>query len=282
MYDLLFAPFDQFLFLRRPLIACLALAIGCGPVGVLLMLRRMSLMGEAISHAILPGVALGFLVAGLSLTVMSLFGFFVGLLIAFLSGMVSKYTLLKEDASLAGFYLISLAIGVLLISLYGGQIDLMCVLFGTILSVTSEMLLIISAIASFTIIVLSIIYRPLLIECYDPEFLKSIRGFSNIYHLIFLSLIVLNLVAAFHTLGTLMALGLMMIPAIAARFWVQQVWSMSLLAIIFALFSGYAGLLLSYHYSWPSGPAIVIVAGAIYITSLLVGYRGSLLSWRSG
>ena len=114
LYDLLAAPFADFAFMRRALVACAALSIGCGPVGVLLVLRRMSLVGDSMSHAVLPGAAVGFLVSGLSLVSMSIGGFVAGLLVALLSGVVSRTTQLREDASFASFYLISIALGVLI------------------------------------------------------------------------------------------------------------------------------------------------------------------------
>src|ERR1700733_14744663 len=101
-HDALIGPFVEFGFMRRALVACLALSIGSGPIGVLLMLRRMSLIGDALSHAVLPGTAVGFLVAGLSLWAMGLGGIIAGLAVALLSGLVSRTTTLKEDASFAG------------------------------------------------------------------------------------------------------------------------------------------------------------------------------------
>ena len=98
------------------------------------MLRRMSLMGDAMSHAILPGAAVGFLLGGLSLSAMSLGGFIAGLAVALAAGLVARSTILREDASLAAFYLVSLALGVLIVSVKGSNIDLLHVLFGTVLA----------------------------------------------------------------------------------------------------------------------------------------------------
>src|SRR5262245_53163955 len=131
IYDLIAAPFVDFEFMRRALVACLALALGAGPLGVFLVLRRMSLMGDAIGHAVLPGVAVGYMLSGLSLTAMSLGGVAAGLVVALLAGATARATGLKEDASLAGFYLASLALGVLLISLRGSAVDLLHILFGS-------------------------------------------------------------------------------------------------------------------------------------------------------
>ena len=276
LYDLLAAPFADFPFMRRALVACAALSIGCGPVGVLLVLRRMSLVGDSMSHAVLPGAAIGFLVSGLSLFSMSIGGFVAGLLVALLSGVVSRTTQLREDASFASFYLISIALGVLIVSTRGSNVDLMHVLFGTILAVDDRSLVLVSAIATASIATLALIYRPLVVECVDPGFLRSVGGRGGLYHLLFLVLVVLNLVAGFQALGTLMAVGLMMLPAAAARFWAAELGTLAAASALIALLSGYVGLLLSFHFNLPSGPAIVLTAGAIYVVSLVAGPLGSL------
>ena len=112
LYEIAFAPFAEFGFMRRGLVACVALAQGCGPIGTILVIRRMSLMGDALSHAVLPGAAFGFIFAGLWLPAMTLGGAAAGLAVAFLSGLVTRLTPLHEDASFAAaFHLISLALG---------------------------------------------------------------------------------------------------------------------------------------------------------------------------
>ncbi len=276
IYATLIEPFVDYGFMRRALIACMALALGGGPIGTFLILRRMSLMGDAMSHAILPGAAIGFLVAGLSIWSMSAGGLIAGLAVVLLAGLISRTTALREDASLAGFYLISLALGVLIVSMRGSSIDLLHVLFGTILSVTDDALLLIASIASATLIALAVIYRPLVIECFDPAFLRATTGGGAVYHLIFLMLVVVNLVAGFQALGTLMALGLMMLPAAAARFWAGAIWSLCALSIVLAFLSGLIGLLVSYNLSLPSGPSIILTAGIFYVGSIVLGTRDSL------
>ena len=274
-YGLLVAPFADFGFMRRALVACVALGIGSGPIGVLLMLRRMSLVGDAMSHAILPGAAVGFLVAGLSLPAMGIGGMVAGLAVALLSGLVSRTTILREDASFASFYLASLALGVLIVSLRGSNIDLLHVLFGTILAIDDEALYLIAAIASGTAVVLALVYRPLVVECFDPGFLRSVGGRGSVYHLLFLFLVVANLVAAFQALGTLMAVGLMMLPAAVARLWATTLPRMMAVASVVAVLSGYIGLVTSFHVSLASGPSIVLTASLFYVASLLFG-RGGL------
>jgi len=277
-YTLLVEPLIGYAFMRRALVACLALAMGSGPIGVFLVLRRMSLMGDAMSHAVLPGAAIGFILAGLSLGAMSAGGLVAGLTVALLAGITSRTTILREDASLAGFYLASLALGVLLVSIYGSAVDLLHILFGSILAVDDEGLLFVAVVASITLIILALIFRPLVAECFDPTFLRSVGARGSLIHLIFLVLVVLNLVAGFQALGTLMAVGLMMLPAAAARFWSDSVAGCIAFATACAMACGVVGLLLSYHFDLPSGPAIVLTAAAAYLASIVFGSRAGLLA----
>ena len=278
LVDFFFSPFSEFIFMRHALVACLALALGCAPVGMLLVLRRMSLMGDALSHAVLPGAALGFLVSGLSLYAMTIGGIIVGLAVALLAGAVARVTALREDASFAALYLISLAAGVLIISMRGTSVDLIHVLFGTILAVDDPALILVASIATITIFTMALIYRPLIVECFDPGFLRSVGGYGASMHFIFLALVVLNLVAGFTALGTLMAVGMLMLPAAAANFWAKQFWSASLAAAIIAMVSSYSGLLLSFYMNFPSGPSIILIAGICYVFSVVFGKHGSLYS----
>ena len=276
LYEAIPGPFIEFGFMRRALVACLALSVGSGPIGVLLLLRRMSLVGDAMSHAVLPGAAIGFLFGGLSLPAMGAGGMVAGLAVALLSGLVSRTTSLQEDASFAGFYLTSLAAGVLLVSLRGSSIDLLHVLFGTILAIDGPALYLVGAIASLTLVTLALIYRPLVAECFDPGFLAAVGGRGSLYHLLFLFLVVVNLVAGFQALGTLMAVGLMMLPAAAARLWATSLPALAALASAIAFASGLLGLIASFHLGTASGPSIVLTASLFYIVSILLG-RGGML-----
>lgn len=276
-YELLISPFADFSFMRQALVGCLALSLGSAPIGLFLVLRRMSLMGDAMSHAVLPGAAIGFMCAGLSLPAMGLGGFAAGLLVALLAGLATRFTSLKEDASFAAFYLMSLAFGVLLVSKHGSNIDLMHILFGSVLAVDAPALLLIGVITSLTLLTLAIIYRPLVLEGIDPFFLRTVSQRTGGWHLIFLSLVVLNLVAGFQTLGTLMAVGLMMLPAISARLWSNKIGLMLLISTGIALFSSISGLLLSYHLELASGPAIILMAGCVYLISIVFGNVGGVI-----
>lgn len=281
--DFLFGPFAEFAFMRRALVACCALALGSAPIGVVLMLRRMSLFGEAMSHAILPGAAVGFLIAGFSLPAISIGGVIAGLIVALLAGAATRATDQREDASFAAFYLIALALGVTLISTRGSAVDVMQILFGSVLAVDDVALLLLGSVASLTLLAFAIIYRPLLADGFDPEFLRSVQpGGGTLYHFIFLGLVVINLVAAFQALGSLMAVGLMMLPALAARYWCRSLVSGMLVAVLIAILSAYSGLLLSYHADLPSGPSVVLLGGAAYLLSLAFGRYGLVMLWHRG
>ncbi|MEO6014455.1 MAG: zinc ABC transporter permease AztB [Devosia sp.] len=278
MWEFFVAPFAEFAFMQRALAGAMILAISAGPVGVFLMFRRMSLAGDAMAHAILPGAAAGFLFSGLAILPMTIGGFAAGLIVALLAGLVSRVTSQREDSSLAAFYLISLALGVLLVSLKGSNVDLMHVLFGTVLALNNDALILIGGVATISLVGLALIWRPLFAECLDPTFLRSVSRAGQPVHLIFLALVVLNLVGGFQALGTLLAVGLMMLPAAAARFWVRSIEAVIGLAVLTGMASAYLGLLLSFHLSVASGPAIVLVAGAAYVVSLIFGRRGVVFS----
>lgn len=269
-------PFLEFEFMRRALAGCLALALGATPVGLFLLLRRMSLMGDAMSHAILPGAALGYLAFGLSLGAMTAGGIVAGIVVALSAGLVARSSILKEDASLAAFYLLSLAAGVLIVSLRGRNLDLLHVLFGSVLSLDDASLLLIAAISSGTMISLAILYRPLVLECYDPTFLRGVSRLSPVAHFGFLILVVLNLVSGFHALGTLMAVGIMILPAASARLWARTLPAMLSVAAATAFLSGLIGLLASFHADLPAGPSIVFAAGLAYLVSLILSPGGLL------
>ena len=277
MWELIFAPFVDFSFMRRALLGCTAVAVGATPLGVFLMLRRMSLTGDAMAHAILPGAAVGYLMSGLSLGAMTIGGLVAGMTVALLSGFVTRATSLREDASLAAFYLISLALGVMIISMRGSNVDLMHVLFGSVLALNNAALILLCSIASVSLIALAILFRPLVLECADPQFLRSVSGLSVLTHFVFLTLAVLNLVGGFHALGTLMAVGIMILPAASARFWTVSIGGLIAIAMCIAILCSLIGLLLSYHYSLPSGPAIILVTGFVYCLSIIFGPQGGLI-----
>lgn len=273
MRALLFDPFLSYGFMRTALVACLGLALANAPISVLLLQRRTTLTASVLAHAVMPGAALGFLVAGHSLIALTVGGLAGGLLVlALATATVGRG---EEEARLSVFYLLALAAGVLLVSLRGSNIDLMHVLFGTVLAVDLPGLVLIAFIATVTLFTLAAIWRPLAVEGFDPAFLRAIGGGPVFRHL-FLGLVVLCLVAGFQAFGTLLSIGPMLLPGIAARRCTQDLRGQIGLALLFGIVGGIAGLLLSYHLNVPSGPAIVLADGVIYGIALCATRRPSV------
>lgn len=273
----LIQPFIEYGFMRRALVACLALSLSTTTLGVFLFLRRMSLMGDALSHAILPGVAIGYLLSGMSLFAMGAGGFLAGIVVALVAGWVSRRTPLKEDASFAGFYLGSLALGVTLVSLRGSSVDLLHLLFGSILAVDQASLIFVAAVATLTLLSLAICYRGLVSEAFDSTWLEvNKKRLPTLFHTLFLGLLVLNLVAGFQVLGTLMVVGVMMLPAVAARCWMQTLPGMLLLAGVVGVLCSWLGLSVSWTIALPAGPSIVLCASLFFFFSILFGGRSRL------
>ena len=277
MYDLLIMPFAEFGFMRRALVGCLALSLAAPPLGVFLVLRRLSLTADVLAHGVLPGVAAAYLVAGMSVPALWAGGLAAGLAVAVGAGALSRATGGREDATLAALYLLALASGVTLVSLGGGTADLKALLFGSVLGVDDEALLLMAAVSTLTLFALAVAWRPLVMEWFDPSFARAAGACGGAWHMLFLGLLVLNLLAAFQALGTLMGVGLMMLPAIAARHWAREVGLMAYAAAGIAIVSTVIGLLLSFHLDLPSGPSIVLVAGLAWACSVLLGPVDGLL-----
>ena len=271
LYQALIEPFAEFSFLRRALVGCVALSVAAPVLGVFLTLRRMSLTAEVLGHAILPGIAAAYWVAGLSAAAMWTGGLVAGLAVALGAGALARATESREDSTLTALYLLALAAGVAMISASGGGGDLQALLFGSVLGVDDAALLLMATASTVTLLGLALAWRPLALECFDPGFAQGEGARGGAWHMVFLALVVLNVLAAFQALGTLMAVGLMMLPAIAARHWARSLGGMAYAAVAVAVGSSVAGLLLSYHADVPTGPAIVLTAGAVWVGSLLAG-----------
>lgn len=273
--DWLFAPFAEPA-MARALAACVALAFGGASIGVFLVLRRTSLIGDALSHAILPGVAIAFVFAGFSILWMTVGGLLAGLAVALLSAATTRVTALREDASLAAFFIISLALGTLLVATFGTDEELLHILFGQVLAMKEEALLTVAGVATVTMAALAVLYRPLVLECFDPGFLRGAGATGALVHFTFLSLVVLNLISGFQALGTLMAVGLMMLPAITARFWADSAGGQISVAVGLTIAAGFVGLVVSHHAGTPPETTIVLSAGVFYLVSLIAGPRGGI------
>jgi zinc/manganese transport system permease protein len=273
VHSLIVEPFESLAFMRAALVACLALALANGAIGTLLVLRRMSLDGDVLGHAVMPGAAVGFLYAGPSPEWLSLGGLASGLVVAALAGLITSERA-RRDAGLVAFYLVALSLGVVLVAWRGSNVDVMRVLFGTVLAIDQRALLQIATVSTVIVLAIAALYRPLAVGAFDPAFLRAV-GKRAPYGAVFPALVVLALVASFQAFGTLMAVGPVLLPAAAARCWGLGVAGSMALATGFGLAASVAGLLVSYHGNVPSGPAIVLAAGLLFGVSLV-----ATSSWR--
>ncbi len=281
MIDLLLQPFNDYAFMQRALLACVLLSISGVPLGFFMQQRRIALVADAMSHAILPGVAIAFLLSGLALWPLTLGGLISGVLLALLASVLVRTTQLREDASFTLLFLFSLSSGLLLLSINQREIDLLHLLFGNILALNPETLQLIAAITLISLIGLMLTFRGLVLDCLDPDFLQSSRR-GHLVRPVFFMLFVLNLVAAFQALGTLMAVGIMLLPAIAASFWSRTIFGNMALGFAMALFMSYSGLLISFYADLPSGAVIVFLGTVICFVSLTIGKYGSFKRYFSG
>lgn len=279
--EFVLTPFVDFDFMSRALCISAAVAVVGAPVGVLLMFRRLSLVGDALSHSLLPGAALGYLFWGLYFPALFFGGLLAGLVVAGLASLISHLTPQKEDSSLASLYLLSLAAGVILVSQSGSSIDLLHLLFGSVLALDDLTFSMVLAACGVALLLWLSFGRLILFEALDSPHLErlgfSVRGI----HFLFLFLVVLTLVTGFQALGTLMALGLILLPAAAARFLVDSLPRQIAFSATFGMIASVVGLLLSFYLNWPSGPAIVMACGGIYVLAFFAGpTHGLLQRWR--
>ena len=274
MSDFIMEMFN-YTFMQRAFVVTTVLSASVAPVCTFLVLRRLSLAGEAMAHAITPGVVIGFVMAGLSVTSLLFGGLVAGVGVAFLTAYLARNTILRSDASLASLYLISLAVGIFILSAAGSAVPLKSFLFGSILGVDDATVILVGAVATVTLSTFAIILRPLIMSTCDPIFFEAQMMRLWIVDQAFMFLLVLNLLAAFKTLGTLMAVGLMILPATAARYWSGTITAQLGFGFMFALVSCWAGLILSYMLpETPTGPSIVLVAGVIFGISAIFGPLG--------
>ncbi len=272
LHDLLIAPF-AYEFMRRGLISAMLLGVSGGLLGCVLVLRRLALMGDALSHSLLPGVAAAWLLFGTSTVALFFGGLIAGLLTALGSALLSRLTRVKEDAAFGSLFIVFFGAGVALISKLPTRLNLADFLFGNVLGVSAADLFLAVAVSGGTAAVFIIFYRSILLETFDPVFNRATGGRGGLVHLGFLTLTVLNLVAAMQTMGIVLALGLFLLPAVSAYLWCDRFISMLLLSVGLALLGSFIGILLSFHAGLASGAAVVLCLGFIFVASALFSPR---------
>lgn len=275
--DFLTEPFRHD-FMRRALAVSALLGVTGGLLGPVLVLRRMALMGDALSHSLLPGIAIAWLCFGPSPAALFAGALLAGLLTALGGALVSRLTVVKEDAAFGALFLVFFAAGIALFSGLPTRLPLTHFLFGNILGVSASDLRLVAVIACATVAALYVFRRPLLLETFDACFHRATGGSGRLTHLGFLALVVLNLVAGLQTMGVVLVLGLFLLPAVVARLWCERLVPLLACSSALALVCAAGGILLSYHANLPSGPAIVLCLGAAFLFSLLCAPESGLIS----
>jgi zinc/manganese transport system permease protein len=255
-------------FLLRGMLISIFLGVSGGILGCSLVLRRMSLMGDALSHSLLPGLGLAYLLFGPSRWAMFAGALIAGLLTAMISALISRLTRIKEDAAFGALFVLFFGLGIGLINFADTKVDLQHFLFGNILAVSGEDLWLAAGASTFTLLIFALFYRNILLESFDPVF-HRLNGYGGLTHLGILALVVLNLVAALQAMGVVLAIGLFLLPAVTAYLWCDHWDSMLLFAAICGAASAVAGLFLSYYLSVSSGAAIVCSLGILFLLSAL-------------
>jgi zinc/manganese transport system permease protein len=267
--------------LRGGAAGALALAFGGAPLGVLLIARRMSLMGDALSHGILLGAAVAFLIAGRDPLVLTLGALAAALVVTGLSSLLARTRRLPEDAAFAVVYLPALAAGAALMSRKAGPEALEAMLFGAAGALDRSGLFLAAAAATASLIGLALFVRGFVAESVDPGFARA-EGVGGGLHLLLMMLVALNLVAGFRAFGALMTVALMMIPAAAARFWARGYAGQAGVAIALSAAASGLGLLIAARAGLEPGAVMTLSAAALFAASGLLGANGGLIVTLAG
>ncbi|MDX2187888.1 MAG: metal ABC transporter permease [Opitutaceae bacterium] len=272
----------RFEFMQRGLASAALIGVSGGLLGPILILRRLSLMGDALSHSLLPGIALAFLLFGTNAAALFAGALVAGLLTAAGSAFLSRLTRIKEDAAFGALYLILFALGIVLASSLGTKIDLLHFLFGNILGVSPTDLAISAASCAATVGAFALFRRSIQLESFDPVFHRASGGAGGLTHLSLLLLVVINLVAALQAMGVVLALGLFLLPAVTAYLWCDRLVPLFATSISLAVAGAVLGMLLSYHLELASGATIVLCHGTLFVASAFVSPKHGILARLSG
>ncbi|HAR5177665.1 TPA: metal ABC transporter permease [Staphylococcus aureus] len=251
-------------FLNRALITSIIVGIVCGTVGSLIVLRGLSLMGDAMSHAVLPGVALSFLF-GIPMFIGALI---TGMIASIFIGYITSSSKTKPDAAIGISFTAFLASGIIIISLINTTTDLYHILFGNLLAITNSAFLTTIAIGSIVLILIIIFYRPLMISTFDPTFSRMSGLNTTLLHYFVMLLLSLVTVASIQTVGIILVVALLITPASTAFLISKKLYSMMIIASLISVISSIVGLYYSYIYNIPSGATIVLCTFVIYIITL--------------
>ncbi|XOQ37850.1 MAG: Membrane protein [Lactococcus sp.] len=263
----------QYNFLQAALITSILVGVMSGVIGSFIILRGLSLMGDAISHAVLPGVAVAYMLGINLLLGASIFG----ILAAMLIGYVASHSKLKNDTAIGIVFSAFYALGFVLISLAESSSNLHHILFGNVLAVSDRDLITTTCVLIAVILFIVIFYKELLITSFDETFARTYGVRTQMVHYALMLMLTLVTVSSLQTVGIILVVAMLITPAATAFLWTNKLHWMLVDSAIFGALASLIGLFLSYTLNWSSGPAIVLVAAFIFGVSFIFSPKQGLV-----
>lgn len=263
----------DFQFLQNALITSVMVGISAGIIGSFIILRGMSLMGDAISHAVLPGVALSYMLGSSYVIGATVFG----MVSAALIGFVTKYSRLKNDTAIGIVFSAFFALGIILISFARSSTDLYHILFGNVLAVRDSDMLLTAAVLVIVLISVPLFYKQLKLTSFAPTIAKSYGWNISAINYGLMFLLTLVAVTSLQTVGTILVIAMLITPAATAYQLTDKLLVMILLSTVFGTLSSIVGLYFSYSYNLPSGATIVMAAAIFFIVAFIFAPKKGLL-----
>ncbi|MFZ5916362.1 MAG: metal ABC transporter permease [Chloroflexota bacterium] len=273
VWELLVAPL-RYPFMVRGLLASLMVGSLSAVVGTYVVLRGMAFFGDALAHAILPGVAVAYLL-GVNL-VWGALG--MGLLTAVGIGYLSRQGQVKEDTAIGIIFAASFALGVALLSMVQSySVDLTHILFGNVLGVSNADLRLIAGLGLVILLTIVLFYKELLVISFDPILATTLRLPLTALHYLLLVLIALTIVVSIQTVGVALLVAMLVTPAATAYLLTHRLWQMMIIGAVVGVLSSVTGLYLSFYVNVASGPAVVLVCTVFFVLTLLFSPRRGLV-----
>lgn len=260
-------------FLQKALVTSIMVGIICGVIGSFIVLRGMALMGDAISHAVLPGVAISYML-GISF----FYGAVVtGLLTAFGIGAISQNSRIKNDSSIGLVFSAAFALGIILITKAGSATDLTQILFGNVLSVRTSDMWLTLIIGTIVILVVVVFFKELLVSSFDETMAAAYGLKTRVIHYAIMFLLTLVTVASLQTVGVILVVSMLITPASTAYLLTNRLSVMVVLAAFFGALSSVIGLYFSFLYNLPSGPVIALATTGIFLIAFLFAPKQGII-----
>ncbi|APX94705.1 hypothetical protein BWR19_18245 [Halomonas sp. 1513] len=266
------APFE-YRFMQRALLTSVLVGAICGLLSSFVVLKRWSLLGDAISHAVLPGVAIAYLLGW----PFFIGAFITGALTSLGIGAIERHTRIKSDAAMGLMFTAAFALGIVIISKIASSTHLMHILFGNVLGVQTSALLLTLMAGLITALAVWLAYRPLLLYTFDPQQAQALGFNIGVIHYGLILLLTLTIVASLETVGIILVVAMLITPGATAHLLTDRFKPMLAISVLVGIVSAVAGLLLSFHFDVASGGAIVLVATALFCVALLVAPKHGLM-----